>query len=272
MESVREALQSGSSDLNSKDPADGKTGLMLAFIRENVELATLLLENPSIDVNLRTNAGSTALLFAVSSDKNKEVVPMLLAHPHLSNVNEKDNAGNTVLKRTMYFRATKCLELLLNDKRVDPNLSCHQSTPLLDAVFEGEKEYVKLLLSNEQTDPNITNIHGGTPLLEAVGYSWDRDREECVELLLDDERVDPNIEDNDGRTPLLVAVYKNREIYVKLLLENDQVDPNRKNIDGDSALMLAVKTNETVQLLLADLRVDLDTRDNYKRNKKEVKR
>ena len=124
MESVREALQCESTDVNSKDPADGKTGLMLAFIRENVQLATLLLEHPSIDVNLRSNAGSTALLFAVSSDKNKEVLPKLLAHPRLSNVNEKDDAGNTLLKRVMYFRASKCLELLLNDKRVDPNLRC----------------------------------------------------------------------------------------------------------------------------------------------------
>ena len=62
---------------------------------------------------------------------------------------------------------------------------------------------------------------------------------------------------------------------VQLLLRDGRTDPNIKyDRMGATPLMLAVKTNhvDCVELLLADPRVDLMTRDNYKRNKAEVSR
>ena len=59
-----------------------------------------------------------------------------------------------------------------------------------------------------------------------------------------------------------------------LLLADPRVDPNTKNNNGDSALMHVVKHNKVkfLEILLADRRVDVSTRDNYRRNEKEVKR
>ena len=59
-----------------------------------------------------------------------------------------------------------------------------------------------------------------------------------------------------------------------LLLKNRRVDPNIKNNNGDSALMHVVKHNKVkfLEILLADPRVDLSTRDNYRRSEEEVKR
>ena len=50
--------------------------------------------------------------------------------------------------------------------------------------------------------------------------------------------------------------------------------PNIKDRSGNSPLMLAVKNNfvACVKALLADPRVDLTTRDNYKRKKTQVYR
>ena len=62
---------------------------------------------------------------------------------------------------------------------------------------------------------------------------------------------------------------------VLLLLRDGRTDPNIKDDRmGVTPLMLAVKTNhvDCVELLLADPRVDLVTRDNYKRSKSEVAR
>ena len=60
-----------------------------------------------------------------------------------------------------------------------------------------------------------------------------------------------------------------------MLISDKRTDPNIKDDRmGVTPLMLAVKSNhvDCAELLLADPRVDLMTRDNYKRSKGEVAR
>ena len=92
-------------------------------------------------------------------------------------------------------------------------------------------------------------------------------------LLLRHPSIDVNLRTNSGSTALFFAA-KNCERYYHILVDDTDVDPNIKNSNGDSAVMVALKTRDMVllKLLLADSRVDLDTRDNYKRSKEEIAR
>ena len=66
---------------------------MEAALEENVELIKLLLASKA-DVNLRSNDGMTALMFAASSG-TPEVVRALIAGG--ADVNAQNNAGETAL-------------------------------------------------------------------------------------------------------------------------------------------------------------------------------
>ena len=100
---------------------------------------------------------------------------------------------------------------------------------------------------------------------------------ECLALLLarpDLSTVNPR--DEHKETPLSSAVKINALRCVQLLISDNRTDPNIKDNRGNSPLMFAVKRNfrfeDCAKLLLADPRVDLMTRDNYKRSRGEVNR
>ena len=72
----------------------------------------------------------------------------------------------------------------------------------------------------------------------------------------------------------MLAIRENASECAYLLLDDSRMDPNIKNNSGDSALMHVVKHNkvEYLEILLADPRVDVSTRDNYVRKEEEIKR
>ena len=75
------------------------------------------------------------------------------------------------------------------------------ATPLHIAAQYGRDRCVELLLADPRVDPNLCNLVGITPLNQAAGYG----RDGCVELFLGDDRTDVCISDEDGQTPLISA-------------------------------------------------------------------
>jgi len=67
-------------------------------------------------------------------------------------------------------------------------------TPLSWAAGEGHDEVVKLLLTCQKVNPNLTDEVGRTPLLWAA----ERCHFGVVQLLLGCEDVNPNVLDNIG--------------------------------------------------------------------------
>ena len=133
----------------------------------------------------------------------------------------------------------------------------------------------QLGIQGEDIDVNSKDGDGRTGLMWAFirGHFNQLNCNPVAMLLLKHPTIDVSLRTNSGSTALFFAV-KNREKYQHILVGENDVDPNIKNSDGDSALMVAVKTREMVlvKLLLADPRVDLDTRDNYRRSKEEIGR
>ena len=266
-------------------------------------LAILLARSDLTVVNHGDTLGQTALWWAVHNEALK------CAHLLLNDDRTDPNiSGDQRYSQAIHYDRDETFELPLNDNLVDVNIvvsdqtnssdlddaqphltHVNQSiylgqTPLMMAVDKGAKKFVKLLLNHKQTDPNITDKGGNSPLILAAK----RNHLDCVELLIKDKRTDINIVSDCGRTALHVAAThkEDNKCLAMLLSQADLTIVNERSRDGDidindkdgcggnSPLMVAVKRNcvESVRLLLNDPRVDLRTRDNYKRSEHEVLR
>ena len=221
LEGVRAALESGV-DVNVRDThesgqargmnlADGKTGLIWAVMKNHNMVVKLLLGTPGIDINAKDiKEGMTALHAAVphhftDNNINPEGLALLLARQDLE-VNHRDRfEENTPLWHAVKFGAIECVQLLLNDPRVDPNvqsqlcgsgLSEYNLTPLMYAVKKSNEAavLVPLLLNNPRVSLNIKdeNDWNSTPLMHAVREN----KRNIVELLLADSRSDLDTRDS----------------------------------------------------------------------------
>ena len=120
-------------------------------------------------------------------------------------------------------------------------------------------------------DVNSRSPEGKTPLMLAL---WNH-QNAVVDMLTEMDEVDVNCEDNNGATALHHAVDVDNDHGALVLLAHPRLfDVNHKNNKGLSALMLAVskKKVKCATLLLDDPRIDLHTRDNFKRTPQDIER
>ena len=118
---VREAIGRGA-DVNDKSFAD-KTGLMLAVIPQRNSIGNsivkLLLEQPTLDLNLTDSSGMTALHSASAYYDNVEGVQLLLADPRLNTHNHKDDNGWTPVMTAIVHKKVNALRELVAHPSVD---------------------------------------------------------------------------------------------------------------------------------------------------------
>jgi len=141
---------------------------------------------------------------------------------------------------------------------------------LAEHCMNGDVEGARVALESG-ADLNIRSLEGKTPLMLAL---WNN-QNSVVELLMQNDSVDVNCEDNDGATALHHAVDVDNDEGARMLLDDIRLkDINHKNRRGLTPLMRAVTRSKVncATLLLSDTRVDLDSRDNYKRSPQELKR
>ena len=153
-EEVRAALQSGV-DVNSMDGhgwMDGLTGLMGSLANGHTEVASLLLEQEGIDINIISDyRNETALHFAAQDDQNNECLAMLLARN--TSVNQRDSFGGTPLYDAVQYNAVRCVQLLISDERTDPNIKSDDGeSPMMCAVKQNHVNCVELLLADPRVD------------------------------------------------------------------------------------------------------------------------
>ena len=86
-------------------------------------MASLLLEQEGIDVNIVARGGETALHEAARHNKTSECLSVLLARPDLTTgVNQKDWGGKKPLSLAVSRNAMMCVLILLRDGRTNPNI------------------------------------------------------------------------------------------------------------------------------------------------------
>jgi ankyrin repeat protein len=149
----------------------------------------------------------------------------------------------------------KTVEMLL-DKGVNINqpLDTDLNTPIIYSLLMDNAKIFSLLYDNN-TDLNIPNMHGTTPLMVSVMMKEDNtfyDIDIIRKLL--DKGANPNAATIDSKTTALHSVSEiGNNTFVSLLLTKKYLaNINQQNINGSTALNLAVEFEhlDTVKILL----------------------
>ena len=219
----------------------GKSLLIDAVSRENVEDVKWLTTYIGCSVNDRSNDGTTPLGTAIVQE-NLEIVKMLI---------EKGADANMTY------------EVETEDGKIFP------MSPLIEAVEMENSDIVLFLILQGCANLNVKNSKGASPLHISVYNSM----EDIVEKLLESD-VSVNAKADEGATPLIIAAQEGDRNILKTLLENNaQID--EQDLSGSTALMVAVKrylfedeseeTRECVEMLL-EWNADVNATDNENNN------
>ena len=126
LDEVRAELERGG-DVNSKDSL-GSTALMYAVWNGHNSIVKLLLEQPTVKVNEKSNLGETAL-HGAAFWYNAEGARMLLLHPGFNSANATRVDGETALSWAVICRAKELLLELVKHESV--------SLDLREGAFDG---------------------------------------------------------------------------------------------------------------------------------------
>ncbi len=135
---VRKVLARGLNP-NVRDP-NGETGLIVAMRYEAVKVATLLMDQPGIDLEAKAPNGNTALMMAAFRQNKPVVLDMIKRGAH---VNQK---GWTALHYAAAAGSVEITNILLEQHAYIDAESPSGMTPLMMAAREGQEGVVELLL------------------------------------------------------------------------------------------------------------------------------
>lgn len=264
------ALLQAGADLNMKERRGGATPLMHAAAFGSVDTMRLLIDKGA-DVNARSAAGATALIWSVN-----DLAKVRLLLDHGANLNAASESSRTaLLVAAMADQSAEIVRLLLsrgaNAKAVDGM----KTTTLRAAAIGNDSETVRQLI-DAGVDVNAADMAGGTPLLAAAANG----NLAAVKLLLAKGANVNAVSSDPGQTPLnqvkngtialgrltplsQAVTFGPVDVVQQLLLAGANV--NAKDARGMTPLMLAVTTDhgdpEIVRTLIlagADLRAKSD--------------
>jgi ankyrin repeat protein len=213
----------------------GNTALIYAIVRNNFELASLLLKNgrdPNIAI---PESGKTplmiALLQASKANASKGIASLTMLIDNLiqkSNLDTQDVNGDTALHYAVQLKQDKLL----------------------------------LSLLNKGANPNVKNKFGNTPLMMICTHKNSTPAEDKIlDHLLDDPRTDKDTQSNDGASPLMYAIMSNNIKFVNKLIQK-KVNVNIVDNKGNSALIISVfEDPKILQALLRVNGIDINHRD-----------
>ena len=259
---VRQLLARDDIDLNTVLNSE-LTPLLTAIESRNMEVINLLLSKDGIDVNLRPEKNITPLMKAIQL-RLMEVVESLFARDDLD-FNVVDHRGDHLLLHSMGLGLDK-VKLILNRSNVDPDFAGDNGyTALMTACFMNEfKEDLDTIefLLDQGIDVNRRDANGTTAFCHAVRSCHPK----VIKLLLDQDNMDPNLPDNHGYTALFYAVGINLPV-VDLLLRTEGINVNARNIRGSTALAHACTLPwpgcvDSVRLILSHPDTDPNILDN----------
>ncbi|MCU6499241.1 ankyrin repeat domain-containing protein [Rugamonas sp. A1-17] len=135
---VKKLLERGLSP-NLREPG-GETALIIAMRYEAYRVATLLMDQPGIDLEAKAPNGNTALMMAAFRQNKAAVLDMIKRG---AQVNQK---GWTALHYAAAAGSTEITSILLEHHAYIDAESPSGMTPLMIAAREGQEKVVELLL------------------------------------------------------------------------------------------------------------------------------
>jgi len=242
---AHEQINTNATDINGFSPLNKHISCSNDIYSSSDEIVSLLLSHKSIDVNRADSKGFSPLNHACTN-RLYHIQNLLLAHPGIrfsirdccclglsdelvgilqqpstttttaDEVNSRDINGRTGLHLACYAKHLECFRLLLTHKDTDVNIPDNDGNSPLNLVcctdfYDGGTEYVRLLLRHKDIAVNLPDSKGRSPLYNACSQ-YSKGHNTIVALLLTHKDISVNTVGNDGRSPLtlcLSRVYTN---------------------------------------------------------------
>lgn len=202
--------------------------------------AAFYLIEKGADTQLTDNTGHKAIDYATAHGLREAVI-------RLSRTETKDARGNTPLHQAVYNGQGEVVRTLLttSDGMLDAT-NDNGETPLVIACLKENLRIAKLLIE-AGADVNKSLLDGNTPLHYAALWG---NRFLGRELIDAKAKVDPS--NDQGGTPLLIAARQGNNDFVAMLVENG-ADVNRADNRQHTALYYAGARGfvEIVEILVA---------------------
>ena len=202
------AFVDGGININARSDSDGRTVLINAAARGDLNVVKLLLERGA-DVNVADNRGYTALHHAIEA-RYDDVSELLLNQPKLD-PNARGLNGVTTLMSYVWRERKDAVQKLL-DRGADVNAQDYDGDSALHGAAQNGNIEIMDLLVAKGANLNLKNKVGGTALMWAAVYG----HEEAARRLLE-RGADPSLKDADGKTARDWAVVNGRKNVVALL-------------------------------------------------------
>jgi ankyrin repeat protein len=287
-------VKDGSDQASYVPPAAWSAAESIVFYgyRDQIEVLKMLLNEPSLNANYRSENGETLLIWAARQGQ-LEIVELILecgkyditAVNHAGRSAFSSAAGTSLLVMQCLYRTGQVdinqpdtipgcspvwvaveanyrwsLEWLLSHDDVDVTRRDRSGYTLLEyAVTNDLPDMMSALLASPKVDPNTRNKHGETPLHRAAIQGNDK----LVKRLVDSEKVDVNAGDKRGRTPVSWAVEMGANAVLKALLSSGRADIRVADLNGVTPLALAKRNRSSVCVQLMWNSGQLDCRLEY---------
>jgi ankyrin repeat protein len=246
-------------NVNTHDPGDGSTPLIIATQRDHARLVSFLLQKGA-SVHEKDDSGFTPLIYATKApiakaliDKGADVnarglekmTPLIKASAGGlaelvkvlldagADVNARDLGGKTALIEATDNGFPEIVGMLLR-KRADPNAADGTGrTALMHAVVAGRSDLVKTLLE-AGADPNLKNHDENSALMFAIGNA-------PIAALLLDKGAEINMKCGGDDTTVLMRAAARGELRLAELLLARGAEIHARDKHGRTALQLAEK-------------------------------
>ena len=163
-------------------------------------MVALLLQQPGIEVNPpHYIAGWTPLHIAAIFGACPDMVEILLKQPGI-NINARDREGWSALHRAARYDHEEILRLLLDQPGIDEKATTNSGASVLHAAlhYSGGPNVLRRLLTSPNTDPNVRDNQGLTPIMYLLNRTDNQDQVKRLQAMVEFKRVDLDLKTPEG--------------------------------------------------------------------------
>jgi ankyrin repeat protein len=173
------------------------------------------------------------LLYAIKSGNEVQALS-LVQTSDLETLNSLKELGDVGLLHFAIDRRQSKVAAALIEKGVDPEArDVNGNTPLHYAAAVGDIDIITKL-DKAGANINAQNTQGMTPVISAIGNG----KTQAAKAIINKFNTDVNLADNDGKTPLHHAAERGNDLLLPALIAN-RVDIEAKDKSGKTALDVA---------------------------------
>ncbi len=190
--------------------------LFEAIFQGDIDMCQEIINNPMTDLNKEMSGWGTPLMYACTQ-REAEIVKMLLENPQVNVIPPDDNDGLTIIMHLISENEDiEVVEVLIASGRFNLNaVDVNGKTALHYACMCPDVTAVQLLLEVPEVNLNAVDVNGKT----ALHYACSNPDVTAVQLLLEVPEVNTYVKDNQGKTAKQIALDHGNDEAVKLINE-----------------------------------------------------